>query len=313
MKTYRFGSREKIERLRPTLKKVTNLYDKVKERVLFLKDCDMKAFEKETNYSRRILTKEEFATKFQVKTHEIETCFQKLNKEGILSQAKKRTVHDTTRDYWSGGPMSGWASNYYVFIEDHKKWFNAIWYENKKKIEQMLENGYDINARTENNSTLTAIHINENAVNMIAYLLKLGAKPNREDLLDYLKYNEIFLLLLERASVALEPILIAGVSQSDPSLIESILDKGTKIDFQNEEGNTALMIATETNRMDTVSILLKKGAKISVKNKNGLTALDIALKNKNRDILKLFLDYEKRFTKKQQKDMIPTRMRLLFQ
>lgn len=63
-------------------------------------------------------------------------------------------------------------------------------------------------------------------------------------------------------------------------LIKMLLDSGADINAQDNDGKTALMLASEDDKADTVSYLLELGANPHIKDKNGKTALDLAREQK---------------------------------
>ena len=60
------------------------------------------------------------------------------------------------------------------------------------------------------------------------------------------------------------------------TMIEAILEKGTvNINSQDKQGNTALMMAADQDRVETVKILCQYGADSQVKNKKNKSVYDI--------------------------------------
>jgi ankyrin repeat protein len=56
-------------------------------------------------------------------------------------------------------------------------------------------------------------------------------------------------------------------------IIKSLLDAGARINEQDDEGNTALMLASRCARNHNVKLLLEAGANVDVQNRYGWTAL----------------------------------------
>jgi len=52
-----------------------------------------------------------------------------------------------------------------------------------------------------------------------------------------------------------------------------LIDAGADINIQNNYGNTALILASQSSLYESVKLLLDAGADMSIKNKNGNTAL----------------------------------------
>jgi uncharacterized protein len=73
----------------------------------------------------------------------------------------------------------------------------------------------------------------------------------------------------------------AGYSEDAPEddgikTVTLLLDKGAKIDAQDNRGYTALITAAGLNHEGVVALLLKRGADRSIKSKDGKTAFDVA-------------------------------------
>jgi uncharacterized protein len=71
----------------------------------------------------------------------------------------------------------------------------------------------------------------------------------------------------------------AVMEAAKPFVIEFLLKRGVDINAQNEQGETALVIAAWYGRAELVEILLKKGADPNVKTRKGLSALKVAKAN----------------------------------
>ncbi|AEO93465.1 gp206 [Bacillus phage G] len=87
--------------LRPTRKKIPNLLDRVREHIVHLRDYGDEIAKKERRYFRGFVTKESLAKQFGVLEGEIQHCLQKLNLEGLVSQAIKMRGDDRwTPDFY---------------------------------------------------------------------------------------------------------------------------------------------------------------------------------------------------------------------
>jgi len=74
-------------------------------------------------------------------------------------------------------------------------------------------------------------------------------------------------------------------------IVKVLLDNNADVNMKNEHGNTALIIASETEDSSIVKILLKSKADIHVKNTHGDTALSIARKLEHTTMVSLFNQY----------------------
>ena len=73
-------------------------------------------------------------------------------------------------------------------------------------------------------------------------------------------------------------------------IVKLLIEKGAKINEQNESGDNALILATTNSDKTLVEILLGAGADVNLKNKKGTTPLIISCDVDNLEIAKLLLD-----------------------
>jgi ankyrin repeat protein len=67
--------------------------------------------------------------------------------------------------------------------------------------------------------------------------------------------------------------LSAAISTGNSTLVEMLLDHGADVNEQNEQGESALIIAARAKNVKSMQILLERGAGINHADKNGITAL----------------------------------------
>ncbi|ELW70899.1 2-5A-dependent ribonuclease [Tupaia chinensis] len=85
-------------------------------------------------------------------------------------------------------------------------------------------------------------------------------------------------------------LLIEAVQRKDVKLVQQLLERGTDVNFQEEEGGwTPLHNAVQQNREDIVELLLDHGADPHLRKKNGATPFIIAGIVGNVQLLRLFL------------------------
>jgi len=75
-------------------------------------------------------------------------------------------------------------------------------------------------------------------------------------------------------------ISLSNSTQNNVPYIEEVLQKGANIEFQNEEGNTALCFACIKGNLTIVNFLINKGANINHRNKTGKTPLMLTIIHK---------------------------------
>ena len=85
--------------------------------------------------------------------------------------------------------------------------------------------------------------------------------------------------------------LIIATINDHIEIVKLLLNAGADIDKQNNYGYTALIWAAYYNNPEIVKLLLNAGAYIDKQNNKGNTALIDAAKNNNRETVEILLDY----------------------
>ena len=167
----------------------------------------------------------------------------------------------------------------------------------------LLDRGAKVNAANEDGATPLARAGN---VEIARLLLDRGADPNalsRKDgyplLIERLvrdRDENIAKLLIEKgADVNIkEPYygitpLNAAVRYGPPGFVRLLLERGAKVQVQDNEGNTPLMHAFGSRREEDVRLLLEHGADINKANKYGDTALHWMVRSSDDQALKTLL------------------------
>ena len=70
-------------------------------------------------------------------------------------------------------------------------------------------------------------------------------------------------------------------------MVKILLEAGANVDFKNDVGDTALMLASKRGYAEIVKELLKAGADVGAKNMCGNTSLTMANKAQQKDIVKI--------------------------
>lgn len=327
---YRIGRKEKSPSMLPRkLKNVTNLYEKVKSYVLLLRDIPKKDYRKKTGYEYLTITKEFLASKFQVNEHEIEQCFQKLNQEGLLSQAQKRFAHDTNRNYFFGGPSSGWASDTYQILPNNHAIFKAVQKQDYQKLETLIPL-HGIETTDHNGRSL--LHI-ARVPKMVEFLLQKGAHVDAKDLegqtaLFYTTFDKSFLspcfdLLLEQTSDVNTndnegfTLLFYIVMNQDEVRLKKLLQRKPNLTCTYQNDKNILMTSIETSierhHYEVTKILMEqKKINLNYKDDYGQSALDYAIERNNKKIIALFLDQEDKLNEEERRKLKSIRLRILF-
>lgn len=79
--------------------------------------------------------------------------------------------------------------------------------------------------------------------------------------------------------------LIEACLRENVDVVSLLLNDVVVVDFQTNDGLTALMIASASGNKQIVQLLLEKGADITVQNEDGMTAIDYANDELKSDII----------------------------
>jgi ankyrin repeat protein len=85
-----------------------------------------------------------------------------------------------------------------------------------------------------------------------------------------------------------ETILMLAIKNC-PELVSFVLSKGENVNIANENSETALMRASEYNRINAVKLLISAGARVNVKDNSGNSPLSIAKSKNHSEIVKLLV------------------------
>ena len=145
---------------------------------------------------------------------------------------------------------------------------NAVVYDDRKAIRDILATGADVDSSTSYGMTALMKITEKTSANSIRELLMAGADVNHKD-----KDGRTALLIAARSGNA--------------ALLQALLDAGAHRLISDKDGNTALIYAVLGKRIDNVRTLIAARADLSTRNNQGLSALKYAINNKSEDIVKL--------------------------
>lgn len=129
-----------------------------------------------------------------------------------------------------------------------------------KSMKEQLNNGVDVNIRTRNFRTETALHLacRNDYFAMVKLLVESKATVDATNINDD------------------TPLMLA----SHVDVMEYLLDRKANINKQNKEGWTALMhVVAERAPLDAVQLLLERKADLGLKNSRRETAFDLAIED----------------------------------
>ena len=169
-------------------------------------------------------------------------------------------------------------------------WFNYVlvtganWKGNigKAIIEVIYPSGKDLKNRVEKIEPV-GYKIKGNKI----YWVFHDFKPTKDIYVE----EEYFGDIAEIETDSIKIPLIKAVSLGITDTVKKYLIKGSKINAQDNGGNTALMIASDKGYTDIVKILLAHGAKVNTHNKMGMTALINAAYRGYINIIKILLTH----------------------
>ena len=152
---------------------------------------------------------------------------------------------------------------------------DAVSRGNREKIELLIAQGADVNARDSNGNTPLMLAARSGHSEIVQFLIARGADVHLKDNLGNTS-------LIDSARYASEFAL---------EVIEILIAEGADVHAKNKYRNTALINAVRSGRSDVVELLVKEGADVNAKSKNGQTALKLAADTLRKDVIAVLTDY----------------------
>jgi len=183
---------------------------------------------------------------------------------------------------------------------------DAITKGNLEKVQQLIQKGVDVNAKTSDGYTALMVVSkmgNEEIINAVREDL-MKRKEGVMNITELVtasrnKYKQIAELLLKNGADvnaktnAGETALYLSSKHCTMQIAELLLKNGADINAKTNTGETPLYIASQALTFvakETVELLLKNGADVNAKTNTGETALYAASKNDRTDIVALLLE-----------------------
>jgi uncharacterized protein len=178
-------------------------------------------------------------------------------------------------------------------LEDFRR---AVADNDAKTVAGLIARGFDPNMPYENANRGLHLAAAENAVDVIAVLVKAPKiELNAKNAVDE---TPIMQAVIRGHRASVDALISAGAQLNKPgwtplhyaassgndALVKLLLDKYAFIDAQSPNGTTPLMMAARHGHSGTVKLLLDEGADIFMKNEQGMTARDFALRHEHKDI-----------------------------
>lgn len=99
--------------------------------------------------------------------------------------------------------------------------------------------------------------------------------------------------------------LMSATQSGQTGTVQSLLQKGVKVDAIGKDGGTALMLASQDGHTDTVLLLLVHGAHVDTQDTEGMTALHLACLEGHTDIVRHLLEYGASLESHSHRDVTP--------
>ncbi len=148
-------------------------------------------------------------------------------------------------------------------IEAHAL-IDAAWYGDLEKIQELLDNGEDINSRNESGETALHWLVYHSTTDVMQFLIERKADVNAKDNFDR------------------TPLMAAVSTQGEA--VNFLLMKGADPNLRDQWNNTALHIAARIGNPKVIKALLEKGASPKILNNSGETPLQIAEKHEHLEL-----------------------------
>lgn len=181
----------------------------------------------------------------------------------------------------------------------------AVKLGDKKLVEKLLLKGLSLNDRSRTGGTVLMYATLGNQHDMIHYLLQDSAAKDNLDAQSSNGWTAVMIAAAKGFDQAVKTLIehgadawLADAYQWSP-LMRAIDNRHSNVvrylltlpdvpvNFQNENGSTALHIAVLSNDRESTKLLVARNAQRNMKDDNGMTAADIALANRSDELLSL--------------------------
>ncbi|MBI3368603.1 MAG: ankyrin repeat domain-containing protein [Burkholderiales bacterium] len=188
----------------------------------------------------------------------------------------------------------------------YEDFFRAVAVDNASAVTELLQRGFDPNARSEQGQTALYLSVRDGSPKVIQALLDSPAlqidAPNAAGETPLMMAalrgrTEWVQTLLDRgAKTALpgwNPLHYAATGEQGEPAVRLLLDRGAAIDARSPNGSTALMMAARYGSEASVKLLLARGADPRLRNQREMSPADFA-RSAGRDALAQALELASR-------------------
>jgi ankyrin repeat protein len=142
------------------------------------------------------------------------------------------------------------------------------------RVQQLLHDGADVNERTSGGKTALHYAAQSKNVLVVQALIQAGADANAK-----------------MAGNVTPLMLSVDMAFGQPDIALALIRAGADVNAADENGDTALIIATTESSFEVFQALLDRGANPNARGLNGETALHYAAMNASLDRVKLLLEH----------------------
>jgi ankyrin repeat protein len=188
-------------------------------------------------------------------------------------------------------------------LEHRKLLDDACLFDAEVAVAALLAYG----AKIDGGMMLTAVKFSSPQI--VKLLLEQGADPNLDSYGEtaivpavlYGEFEIIQLLVEHGAKIEFQAedgwryTALSDAAIYSNHILKYLLDQGGEIDFQDDEGNTALMYAVNARHTENVKLLIESGANPTLVNENGATVLSVAQTKDNAAITEMIEAYLKQW------------------
>lgn len=179
--------------------------------------------------------------------------------------------------------------------------------DNAHLVNILLQKGADVSAKDNEGRTAMRLAFEKGYLGAVWSLLHKGGDPSnmvnskgRTPLMEFAeKWNpnaghlEPFLAKGVQVNAidadGKTALIIAAASPLDHKwgldAVSHLIGRGADLNYQDNQGRTALMAAAENGRLEIVKLLISKNPQVNTKDKEGKTALILALQNGHLDVI----------------------------
>jgi len=154
---------------------------------------------------------------------------------------------------------------------------------------ELIRHGGDCNQLTSSGVSALDLACEKGHEGAVELLLKNGAKPDRKTSTTRSRHSRGCHSMYDSRYQPPMPVLCSAVTNGSELMVEMLLKYGADVNESDENGNTALHLATSNA---VIGMLLNAGANVHARNNNGETALSVICETRQADtyVLEMLLN-----------------------